>query len=51
MVNEARSEVSRDPAIWWNIVAASGALFLLVLSINVVGDAVRDVLDPKVSSS
>jgi peptide/nickel transport system permease protein len=47
MVNHARHELSRDPAIWWNITLASGAIFLLVLSVNVVGDALRDAFDPR----
>jgi len=47
MIDQARDELSRDPAIWWNLAAASTALFTLVLCVNVVGDAVRDVLDPR----
>jgi peptide/nickel transport system permease protein len=47
MIDQARDELSRDPIIWWNLAAASTALFTLVLCINVVGDAVRDVLDPR----
>lgn len=33
--------------VWWEIAAATGFMFLLVLSLNIVGDAVRDALDPK----
>ena len=47
MIDQARDELSRDPVIWWNLAAASTALFTLVLCVNVVGDAVRDVLDPR----
>lgn len=47
MIDQARDELSRDPIIWWNLAAASSALFVLVLCVNVVGDAVRDVLDPR----
>ena len=47
MIDQARDELSRDPAVWWNLAAASVALFALVLSVNLVGDAVRDVLDPR----
>jgi len=47
MIDQARDELSRDPVIWWNITAAGGALFGLILAVNFVGDAVRDVLDPR----
>jgi peptide/nickel transport system permease protein len=47
MIDGARNELSRDPIIWWNIGAAGGALFGLILAVNAVGDAVRDVLDPR----
>ena len=45
--DQARDELSRDPIIWWNLAAASLALFGLILAVNLVGDAVRDVLDPR----
>ena len=47
MIDQARDELSRDPIIWWNLVAASTALFGLILAVNVLGDALRDVLDPR----
>ncbi len=47
MIDGARDELSRDPIVWWNIAAAGTALFALILSVNAVGDAVRDVLDPR----
>ncbi len=47
MIDQARDELSRDPIVWWNLAAASTALFTLVLAVNLVGDAVRDVLDPR----
>jgi peptide/nickel transport system permease protein len=47
MIDQARDELSRDPIVWWNLAAASVALFTLVLAVNLVGDAVRDVLDPR----
>ena len=47
MIDQARDELARDPIIWWNLVAASTALFGLILAVNLVGDAVRDVLDPR----
>jgi peptide/nickel transport system permease protein len=47
MIDQARDELSRDPIIWWNLGAASTALFGLILAVNFVGDAIRDVLDPR----
>ena len=47
MIDQARDELARDPIIWWNIMAAGLALFGLLLAVNFVGDAVRDVLDPR----
>jgi peptide/nickel transport system permease protein len=46
MIDQARDELARDPIIAWNLGAASAALFVLILAVNLVGDAVRDVLDP-----
>ncbi len=47
MIDQARTELSRDPIIAWNLVAASGALFGLILAVNLLGDGLRDVLDPR----
>ncbi len=47
MIDAARMELSREPAVWWNIVAATGALFFLVLALNLLGDALRKAFDPK----
>ncbi len=47
MIDQARNELSRTPIIWWNIAGASTALFVLVLSVNLIADAVRDILDPR----
>jgi peptide/nickel transport system permease protein len=47
MIDQARDELARDPIIWWNLGAASVALFGLILAVNLLGDGVRDVLDPR----
>ena len=47
MIDLARDELAREPVIWWNITAAGVALFGLLLAVNFVGDAVRDILDPR----
>lgn len=51
MVDSARLELARDPIIWWNLVSAATALFILVLAFNVLGDALRDAVDPRLRSS
>jgi peptide/nickel transport system permease protein len=47
MIDQARDELSRDPIVWWNLTAASSALFALIFVVNVLGDALRDILDPR----
>jgi peptide/nickel transport system permease protein len=47
MIDQARDELARDPIISWNLASASTALFALILSVNLVGDAIRDILDPR----
>ena len=47
MIDQARNELSRDPVIWWNLTAAAGALLILILAVNLIGDAARDVMDPR----
>jgi peptide/nickel transport system permease protein len=47
MIAQAKDELSRDPMIWWNLAPAAAALFVLLLAVNFVGDALRDVLDPR----
>ena len=36
---------------WWQIAAAGGAMFFLVLALNIFGDRLRDALDPKLRRS
>jgi len=47
MIDAARMELSRDPKVWWNLTAATSALFILVLSLNLLGDSLRRAFDPK----
>jgi peptide/nickel transport system permease protein len=47
MINQARNELSRTPVIWWNLAGASIALFILVLAVNMIADAMRDIIDPR----
>ena len=47
MIDQARNELSRAPIIWWNLAGASILLFVLVLAVNTVADAMRDIADPR----
>lgn len=47
MIDSARLELAREPIIWWNLTSASVALFFLVLAFNIIGDALRDAIDPR----
>ncbi len=51
MFDAARLELSRSPIIWWNLTSASAALFILVLALNIFGDALRDAIDPRLRSN
>jgi len=47
MINSARLELAREPAVWWSLVAAMSFMFALVLAANLFADAVRDAFDPR----
>jgi peptide/nickel transport system permease protein len=47
MIDQARNELSRTPIIWWNLAAATAPLFVLVLAVNTIADAMRDIADPR----
>ncbi len=47
MIDQARSELGREPVVWWNLAAAFVAMFGLVLTANLFADALRDALDPR----
>jgi peptide/nickel transport system permease protein len=47
MINLARSEMSRDPAVWWNLATAFAFMLTLVLAANLFADAVRQAFDPR----
>lgn len=50
MIDGARDELARDPVIWWNLAAASCAISGLALALNLLGDALRDAVDPRLRS-
>ena len=45
MIDEAKLELARG--VWWQLGAATLAMLIVVLALNIVGDALRDSLDPK----
>ena len=47
MINAARMELAREPAVWWSLAAAFAFMFTLVLAANLFADAVRDAFDPR----
>ena len=50
MINSARLEMSREPIVWWSLMAAFWFMFVLVLAANLFSDAIRDAFDPKLRS-
>ena len=47
MIDASREDLTRDPAVWWSLFFATTGLLLLVLSLNVLADALRDAIDPR----
>jgi len=47
MINLARSEMSREPTVWWLFAAAFIFMVTLVLAANLFADGVRDAFDPR----
>ncbi|MDR1708863.1 MAG: ABC transporter permease [Candidatus Accumulibacter sp.] len=50
MINNARMELSREPAVWWSLMSAFVFMFALVLAANLLADAVRDAFDPRMGN-
>lgn len=48
MISDGQERLWRG--IWWEITAASSLMFVLVLALNILGDALRDALDPRQNS-
>jgi peptide/nickel transport system permease protein len=47
MINLARSEMAREPVVWWNLATAFTFMLALVLAANLFADAVREAFDPR----
>ena len=48
MIDAARLDLPKG--YWWEMAAATAAIFLISLALNIFGDALRDSLDPKLRS-
>ena len=48
MIDAARTELARN--VWWEMAAATVAIFFISLALNIFGDALRDCLDPKLKT-
>lgn len=47
LISGATQELTQG--IWWPLVGTATAMFALIYSLSVIGDALRDVLDPRVA--
>jgi peptide/nickel transport system permease protein len=47
MINTARAELAATPVVWWTLSTAFVFMLMLVLSANLLADAVRDAFDPR----
>ena len=49
MIDDAKLELFRG--VWWQLAAASGAIFLISLTLHIFGDSLRDALDPRLKGT
>ena len=47
MINLARTEMSRDPLVWWSFASAFTFMVTLVLAANLFADGVQEAFDPR----
>ncbi|MGI9273309.1 MAG: ABC transporter permease [Endozoicomonas sp.] len=47
MISAGSAELSRVPAVWWNLAGAFILMFILVLAANLFSDLVNDAFNPK----
>jgi peptide/nickel transport system permease protein len=45
MIDDAKLELLKG--VWWQMAAATAAIFIFSLAVNIFGDALRDALDPR----
>ena len=47
MINSARTELARDPTVWWNLMAAFSLMLTFVLAMQLFAGAVQEAFDPR----
>jgi peptide/nickel transport system permease protein len=47
MIDASRLDMSRDPMVWWTLLAAFMFMLAMVLPANLFADGVRDAFDPR----
>jgi peptide/nickel transport system permease protein len=47
IINTARAELAASPVVWWTLLSAFVFMLMLVLSANLLADAIRDAFDPR----
>ena len=50
MISDAGSDILGTTPAWWYMVFPGVALLLTVLAFNLLGDGLRDALDPKLDN-
>jgi len=45
MIDDSKLELARN--VWWQLGAATTAMFVILIALNFLGDILRDALDPK----
>jgi ABC-type dipeptide/oligopeptide/nickel transport system permease subunit len=45
MIDDAKLSLLRGD--WWEVTAATAAIFIICMALNLLGDSLRDALDPK----
>jgi len=48
MISDGQQRLWRG--VWWEVGAATGFMFFFVLSLHIAGDALRDILDPRLKT-
>ncbi|HLD98893.1 MAG TPA: ABC transporter permease [Bdellovibrionota bacterium] len=45
MIDDSKLELAQG--VWWQLAGATAAMFFVILAFNILGDILRDVLDPR----
>jgi peptide/nickel transport system permease protein len=49
MIDDSKQELTQG--IWWQLFAATIFMFIIVLAFNILGDSLRDAMDPKLGDT